>query len=247
MEVQFLSGVLYMKPKIILASQSIGRRMLLEKLKVDFEIKPSTVNEEAIIDPDPYKMLVLRARAKAEDIMKKLTADSQQLSEKNKPYPLNPNPYLIIAADSMAVLGNKTFGKARNSHHAKGIVRSLMGATHDFATATTLIHLKFFRHSGLSRIETKKRILDAPFGLTRMTELNRWENITHTTVTCRSMSEEEIELYTSHYDFSRFAAGYALNETPWDWVTKIEGSYTNVIGLPFEVILPIFKQLKLLR
>jgi len=60
------------------------------------------------------------------------------------------------------------------------------------------------------------------------------------------MSEAEIDEYVSRYDFTRFAAAYALNETPWNWITKIDGSYTNVIGLPFEVVLPIFKDLKLI-
>ncbi|MCL4200678.1 Maf family protein, partial [Patescibacteria group bacterium] len=41
-------------------------------------------------------------------------------------------------------------------------------------------------------------------------------------------------------------AGYALNETPWDLVTKVDGSYTNVIGLPFEVLLPVLRTIKII-
>ena len=60
------------------------------------------------------------------------------------------------------------------------------------------------------------------------------------------MSPAEIESYITRFDFTRFAGGYALNEAPWDLVTKIDGSYTNVIGLPFEVLLPILRQLKII-
>lgn len=36
-----------------------------------------------------------------------------------------------------------------------------------------------------------------------------------------------------------------FNETPWALVTKIDGSYTNIIELPFELILPIFRKLEI--
>ncbi len=60
------------------------------------------------------------------------------------------------------------------------------------------------------------------------------------------MTGPELESYVARYDFTRFAAGYSLNETPWDLVTKVDGSYTNVIGLPFEVLLPILRTIKII-
>ena len=60
------------------------------------------------------------------------------------------------------------------------------------------------------------------------------------------MTNPEVELYVSRYDFTRFSAGYALTETPWDMIEKVDGSITNVIGLPFEVALPIFKSLDII-
>ena len=77
-------------------------------------------------------------------------------------------------------------------------------------------------------------------------ELLRFEHLTTTHVTLRKLDASSLALYLSRYDFTRFAAGYALGETPWDLVTRIVGSYTNVVGLPFEVLLPILHQLSFL-
>jgi len=55
--------------KIILASISIGRKQLLEKLGVDFQILPSTIDEDKIIHSNPIKMLQMRSWAKAQDVV----------------------------------------------------------------------------------------------------------------------------------------------------------------------------------
>lgn len=238
------------KTQIILASQSIGRKTLLEKLGVPFEVMSSDIQEDSIIGIDVYKTLELRARAKAENVAERLTANSlqttahrQQLIDQSSQitahsfqndkstmnYELRTKNYLVIAADSEAILNGKTYGKSRNKTHSEEILRALMGKTHEFVTATSIFHLKYLK------------------SLRSLTIQNRWHNITKTLVTLRHLSPGSLSLYLTRYDFSRFAAAYTLNETPWDLVTKIDGSYTNVIGLPFEVLLPIFELLMLLK
>mgnify|MGYP001070390455 CR=1 FL=1 len=65
-------------------------------------------------------------------------------------------------------------------------------------------------------------------------------------MTFGKLSATELDQYVTRYDFTRCAAAYSLNEAPWDLVKKIDGSYTNVIGLPFEIILPILRSLELI-
>ena len=217
MEVRFLSGILNMtKPRIILASQSIGRKHLLEKLGLPFEILPSGIDEASISHPDPSTRLLKRARAKAEDVAKKL---SKKIPASNQ---LPTTSFLIIAADSEAIFQGKTYGKARDKTHAREVLKELMGKTHEFVTGTSII----FTHNN----ET----------------IQQWNHVTKALVGMRTLHENELDEYVNRYDFSRFAAAYTLNETPWDLITKIEGSYTGVIGLPFEIILPIFRSLNLL-
>ncbi|MFH0749823.1 MAG: Maf family nucleotide pyrophosphatase [Candidatus Gottesmanbacteria bacterium] len=199
--------------QIILASQSLGRKMLLEKLGIPFRTIVSNVNEDMITDVDPVKTIKKRAIAKAEEIVRNprifnLPVDSRSL---------------IIAADSMAVLGKKTFGKTNTREEAKAMVKEIMGKTHTFVTAVKIIYLH-----GLTVKKT-------------------WDAVERTKVTMRKMTIPELDQYIQRYDFSRFAAAYTINEAPWDLVTKIDGSYTNVIGLPFEFILPIFRKLEIIK
>lgn len=197
----------------ILASQSIGRKQLLEKYGLRFRVAVARIDEEAIIDKDPVTMLKKRAAAKLSEII-----------DHPRVYMINDEAKtIVIAADSMAMLGKKTFGKSQDKDHAKAILKELMGRSHTFVTAVAIA------------------VMDGG------KVVKKWEKQEKTTVTLRKMNSTEVEQYVNRYDFTRFAAAYALNDTPWDLVTKIDGSVTNVIGLPFEVLLPILRNLKVLE
>ncbi len=200
------------KPDVILASQSIGRRMLLEKLGIRFRVVVARVDEESIVDKKPEIMVKKRAAAKAQEVVTHPRVYSFPEDRES----------LIVAADSMAVLGSKAFGKSDDREHTREILKSLMGKTHNFVTAVNIVLVQ----NG----KVKKT----------------WEKTVTTKVTFRKMNTVEIESYIARFDFTRFAAAYAVNEAPWDLVTKIDGSYTNVIGLPFEILLPILRQLKII-
>jgi len=199
--------------QIILASQSVGRKFLLEKLGIIFRTLITHVDEEAIVNKDPYKTIKTRAEAKAQEVIK------------------NPRLYnlpvegrmLLIAADSMAVLGSTTYGRTHDKEETKTQLKALMGKTHIFATAVTIV----FINNGIVK--------------------KTWNSLTKTKVTMRKMIPAELDAYVNRYDFSRFAAGYSINEVPWDFIKKIDGSYTNVIGLPFEQLLPVLRKLEIIK
>lgn len=199
-------------PDVILASQSIGRRMLLEKLGLRFRIAVSHVDEDAILDRDPYKMIKRRAEAKIKEIVTHPRVYSVPENRES----------VLVAADSMAIIGKKTFGKSVDREDSRTMLKALMGRTHVFATAVSIVLF--------DGMKVKKH----------------WEKTVKTRVTMRKMSQAEIDSYISRFDFTRFAAAYAINEAPWDLITKMDGSYTNVVGLPFEVLLPILRSLKII-
>lgn len=197
---------------VVLASQSVGRKALLEKLGLRFRVAHTRVDEDAIHHPDPMTTLKKRASAKADEVARHPRVYT--LSDEHRS--------LVITADSMAIIGKKSFGKARDRDDAREILKALMGRTHTFVTAVIISY--FVGH------EVKQK----------------WEKVVSTRVTLRKLTAPELESYVTRYDFTRFAAGYALGETPWNLVTKIDGSYTNVIGLPFEVLLPILRKLEII-
>ena len=197
---------------IVLASQSVGRKLLLEKLGLRFRVVVSRIDEETIIHADPLTTLKKRAAAKAEEVA--THPRIYTLAEEGKT--------LVVAADSMAVVGKKMYGKSIDREDTRRMLKILMGRTHHFVTAVTI-----FQMEGTNVVK-------------------RWEKAVTTKVTMRRLSAVELDSYIARFDFSRFAAGYALNEAPWDLVTKVDGSYTNVIGLPFEVLLPILRKLEVI-
>lgn len=214
-------------PGLILASSSVGRKHLLERLGIPFSVMPSTVDEDAITCPDslginprdkPVETIRLRARAKCEDIIKKITSAS---------YKLPATSSLVIAADSMAIYKSKLYGKPKDNTDARRILGILMGQT-----------FQFFTHTVMVVVNSEFRIPNS--------KNNRWEQTVQTDVTFRKMSDQEVNLYLKTYDVTKFAGAFATELAPWDLITKIDGSFTNVIGLPFEAILPVFTKTGLL-
>lgn len=198
--------------EVILASQSVGRKTLLEKLGIRFRVVVTHVDESHITDSDPMKVLQRRAIAKADEIVNHPRV--YNLSELAKS--------LIIAADTEAIVGKKSYGKAQDKDDAKRIVKELMDKSHTVVTAVSIV------------------LMD------KGKELKRWNKVQTTKVTMRKITGPELDMYVSRYDLTRFSAGYAVTETPWDLITKIDGSYTNVVGLPLEVVLPILKSLDII-
>ncbi|MCL4360003.1 Maf family protein [Patescibacteria group bacterium] len=197
---------------VILASQSIGRKFILEKLGIHFRAVIARIDEDAILAKDPVTTITLRAEGKLTEVVEHPRIYS--LPEEGKT--------LVITADSMSVLGRKTFGKARDREDAKVILKALMGKTHTFITATAVVLLDTLKVT------------------------KRWNAVTRTKVTLRKLSPTDLETFVIRYDLSRFAGGFSLNDTPWDLVVKIDGSYTNVIGLPLEPLLPVFRSQKII-
>ena len=222
-------------PQLILASRSVGRKELLEQLGVAFEVKISTIDEQSITDSNHFVTIQKRSHAKANDVANRHSGKSaswrthpESRSWTHFDYSaqgqddLSSTPSLILAADSGAILDSELFGKPKNKEDAFRIITRLSGRTHILATAMTVMEING---------KTIKTVHDS---------------ITQTAVTFKNTTEPERRAYTNRYDLTRFAGAYALNVTPWDLITKIEGSYTNVIGLPFEKLLPVLTSFRVI-
>ncbi|MEK7119108.1 MAG: Maf family protein, partial [Patescibacteria group bacterium] len=116
-------------PDVILASQSAGRKMLLEKLGIRFRVAVARIDEDAVTDSDPYLLVRRRAEAKTKEVVTHPRVYS--LAE--------DRPSLIIGADSMAIMGKKAYGKAPEREDARNMLKALMGKTHLFTTAVHMV------------------------------------------------------------------------------------------------------------
>ena len=114
---------------------------------------------------------------------------------------------IVIGADTVIRFGDETIGKPADLDDARAILAKLSGRTHDVVTGVCV------------------RCLENDI-------LVRFEAITH--VTFRVLTPEMIEKYIKAVNVLDKAGAYAIQEHGGDIVEGIEGSRTNVIGLPVE-------------
>ena len=120
---------------------------------------------------------------------------------------LNDNE-LLITSDTIVWLNNKALGKPKNYDDAVSILKELSNTTHDVITSVCFKTI----HKSETIVEVTK-------------------------VTFNELSQEAIHYYIENYKPFDKAGAYGIQE----WIgligiTKIEGSYTNVVGLPTEKV-----------
>ena len=119
---------------------------------------------------------------------------------------LNPKA-IVIGADTVIRFGGEIIGKPADLEDAQRILAKLSGRTHDVATGVCV------------------RCIEADY-------LVRFEEITH--VTFRTLTPQMIDDYIKAVNVLDKAGAYAIQEHGDDIIESIEGSLTNVIGLPVE-------------
>ena len=119
-------------PRIILASQSPRRKMLLEWAEVDFEVivKHTDEIEDPTLPIDQVPVAI--AREKALVVKKELTRWDESRTE-------NSNHLPILAADTIVVLNNRIIGKPASREDAVHFLLQLSGQTHEVITGVCLM------------------------------------------------------------------------------------------------------------
>jgi len=129
------------------------------------------------------------------------------------------SPTLAIAADTVVAVGETVLGKPRDLPEARRMLGLLAGRAHDVITAMALRSLP---EDTLVCERAQSRVTFAP------------------------MSAEEIDWYARTDEGRDKAGAYALQGIGALFIRSIEGSYTNVIGLPLERLYPHLRRLGLL-
>jgi len=119
-------------PRIILASQSPRRKMLLELAEVDFEVivKHTDEIEDPTLPIDQVPVAIAREKALA--VKKELTRWDESRTE-------NSNHLPILAADTIVVLNNHIIGKPASREDAVHFLLQLSGQTHEVITGVCLM------------------------------------------------------------------------------------------------------------
>jgi septum formation protein len=114
---------------------------------------------------------------------------------------------LILGADTAVVIGSEILGKPRDVEDAARMLRLLSGRTHQVMTGICLVHAE----RSVSHVEISE-------------------------VTFARLTEDQIAWYVSSGEGRDKAGGYAIQGLASRFIPRIEGSYSNVVGLPIASI-----------
>ena len=128
-------------------------------------------------------------------------------------HPRNRNSLAVLGADTVVVIGNEVLGKPTNSGDAARMLRLLSGREHSVITGVCL--------SGETFEDVRSETTIVYFG-----ELSEWD----------------IKSYIKTGEPMDKAGSYAIQGMASRWISKIEGDYNNVVGLPVDLVLQMLRE-----
>lgn len=122
---------------------------------------------------------------------------------------------LIISADTIVVIDGEILGKPKDENEAFEMLQKLKGKVHQVIT-------------GVCLIDTKKRKIKT--------------DVETTNVFMKDISMAQIKKYIATGEPFDKAGGYAIQGRAALFINKIEGCYSNVVGLPLSRVGEMFKE-----
>ena len=127
----------------------------------------------------------------------------------------------VLSADTVVVVAGEILGKPADEADARRILRLLSGRSHEVITGVCLR-----RHEGEGGRQTSE--------------------VAVTTVEFAPLNDAEIAWYVASGEPRDKAGAYAIQGLASRFVTRIDGSYSNVVGLPVAVVYRMCKRAGLL-
>lgn len=120
----------------------------------------------------------------------------------------------VLGADTEVVLDEEILGKPANRTHGIAMLRRLSGRTHQVLTAISIL-----AQDGIREALSASQVTFAP------------------------LSEEEIERYWASGEPADKAGGYAVQGRAAAFISRIDGSYSGIVGLPLFELAELLKRL----
>ena len=112
---------------------------------------------------------------------------------------------LVIGADTVVESEGRILGKPKDKNEAFEMLKAMSGNTH-------------YVYTGITVVDTND-----------MHAVSQYEK---TAVTMREISDREINYYINNFKVLDKAGAYGIQEYASVFVSRIEGDYFNIVGLP---------------
>lgn len=200
-----------MSARCVLASSSVRRRALLESAGI------AVIAISPLVDDGSLRV---RAQSAKQDCTALAWFKAAQVMQNRALlHSVAPAARVLVAADTVCVLGDEVMGKPRSEADARRMLAAAMGRTQCVVTGVCLVELS----SG-------DRTLLADTAQVRFGE----------------MSPAQIDAHIAQSGWQGRAGGYNIEEVAaLGWPVSWIGDQTTIIGLPLDVLTPILKEMLL--
>lgn len=204
-----------MAVSIVLASASPRRKDLLERCGFSVKITPAEIEEVPMEGESPDNYVKRMARAKTLATVERVR--QTLYPEKHVPNSMLDAPVRwVLGADTAVVLEGQIIGKPRDPEDAAAMLEALSGRTHIVMTGFCLYDM-YKNKEGLQAVTTE--------------------------VHMKVLSHGEIEKYVASGEGLDKAGGYAIQGVGAYMIDSINGSYTNVVGLPLAQVVEMMQEM----
>ena len=211
---------------IILASGSPRRRELLERAQLEFSTLSVDVDETKHDDESPTdyieRMVATKAEAAIQQLASRLKTDKSCFSDS----------FIILTSDTIGVLadGQTVLVKPVDREHAYSMWQQMSDNVHEVWTAVQATYISL--SSKVANSSTHEPVFQI---------INQQRITERTEVTFIALTAEMMSNYWESGEPADKAGGYGIQGLGAIWVSRINGSYTNVVGLPLPQTLVLIK------
>ncbi len=205
---------------LVLGSASPRRQELLRNAGISFAVQAADIDETP------------RTGESARDCAERLAREKAIAVWRTRPQDL------VLAADTIVVVNETIFGKPLDPDDAARMLRLLSGRVHRVITGVCLVEanasgpLPGASEPAPNSAYSRRSSYDVP-----NTENRELRSASETTlVTMCDLSEDEICSYIATGEPMDKAGAYAIQGIASRWIPRIEGDYSNVVGLPIALV-----------
>ena len=205
---------------IVLASASPRRQELLRNAGIPFTTVPANVDETPLAGESPRLCAERLAREKALTVARTRPQD------------------VVLGADTIVVVDQSILNKPENANDAARMLRLLSGRVHEVITGVCLVWPVARGHGSEASRTVSHNLAEQETPYRTVTPENRELSVDSeiTFVTMSQISEEEIRNYVATGEPMDKAGAYAIQGGASRWIPRIEGDYSNVVGLPVALV-----------
>jgi septum formation protein len=216
-----------MKSTLYLASTSPRRHELLNQIDLEHIVlkvpSPPGEDEPRLLTESPFEYVQRTAYEKALRAQDWLLNQDIVGSKQNQSLG-------ILTADTTVALGDLVLGKPSDEKEASEILSLLSGKTHTVYTALVL-----------SKIIINTPSLKLPKEKTE--KWRQWRSLSMTKVSFCELTRQDIEQYIASREPFGKAGAYGIQGKAAQFIKRIEGSYSGVMGLPLYETSELIKNL----